>query len=157
MANIIEVTITATGPQGEDGADGVGVPAGGTAGQILSKIDGTDYNTQWATIIESGANANGNWVRYADGSQICWAYATASYVSAARLEITPTFPVSFISKPVAVATRDSGLLDARIFRSVISSFSGNTSVLVRLFATGTDTFISGDTVSVHYIATGRWK
>lgn len=28
---------------------GQGVPAGGTAGQILSKIDGTDYNTQWVT------------------------------------------------------------------------------------------------------------
>ena len=26
---------------------GQGVPAGGTAGQILSKVDGTDYNTEW--------------------------------------------------------------------------------------------------------------
>lgn len=39
----------ATGLTGEDGADGVGVPSGGTAGQRLEKIDGTDYNTQWAT------------------------------------------------------------------------------------------------------------
>ena len=35
------------GATGADGADGVGVPTGGTAGQILAKIDGTDYNTEW--------------------------------------------------------------------------------------------------------------
>lgn len=29
------------------GIPGPGVPVGGTAGQVLSKIDGTNYNTQW--------------------------------------------------------------------------------------------------------------
>ena len=37
------------------GAPGEGVPAGGTAGQVLRKIDGADYNTEWAT---PGAAAN---------------------------------------------------------------------------------------------------
>ena len=37
----------ATGATGADGANGQGVPTGGTAGQILAKVDGTDYNTQW--------------------------------------------------------------------------------------------------------------
>ena len=31
------------------GTPGVGVPAGGTAGQVLTKVDGTDYNTVFAT------------------------------------------------------------------------------------------------------------
>lgn len=35
------------GPAGSTGAAGVGVPAGGSTGQVLAKIDGTDYNTQW--------------------------------------------------------------------------------------------------------------
>lgn len=35
------------GTDGLDGTNGVGVPTGGTAGQVLSKIDGTDYNTEW--------------------------------------------------------------------------------------------------------------
>ncbi len=39
-----------TGPQGPAGAAGQGVPAGGTAGQFLTKIDGTNYNTDWTTI-----------------------------------------------------------------------------------------------------------
>jgi len=34
--------------QGLPGTPGVGVPTGGTTGQVLSKIDGTDYNTQWS-------------------------------------------------------------------------------------------------------------
>lgn len=36
-----------TGPAGPAGADGIGVPPGGDAGDILAKIDGTDYNTEW--------------------------------------------------------------------------------------------------------------
>lgn len=40
----------ATGASGADGSNGQGVPAGGTTGQVLEKIDGTDYNTQWATV-----------------------------------------------------------------------------------------------------------
>lgn len=41
----------ATGPQGPAGP---GVPTGGTAGQVLSKIDGTDYNTEWITPSGGG-------------------------------------------------------------------------------------------------------
>jgi hypothetical protein len=36
-----------TGPAGPTGATGPGVMAGGTANQVLSKIDATDFNTQW--------------------------------------------------------------------------------------------------------------
>lgn len=40
-------TILTAGQPGPTGATGPGVPAGGTAGQFLTKINGTDYNTQW--------------------------------------------------------------------------------------------------------------
>lgn len=47
------------GEQGDPGAQGPageGVPTGGTAGQVLTKVDGTNYNTQWSTLtIPSGA------------------------------------------------------------------------------------------------------
>ena len=35
------------GDPGAQGPAGEGVPTGGTAGQILAKVDATDYNTQW--------------------------------------------------------------------------------------------------------------
>jgi len=44
------------GLQGQAGTDGVGVPAGGTAGQVLSKIDGSDYNTQWTDSAGGGSS-----------------------------------------------------------------------------------------------------
>ena len=40
------VTVAATGPAGPAG---VGVPAGGTSGQVLAKASGTDYDTTWTT------------------------------------------------------------------------------------------------------------
>ena len=35
---------------GVDGDPGVGVPAGGTAGQVLSKASDTSYDTEWTTL-----------------------------------------------------------------------------------------------------------
>lgn len=48
-------TVTSlVGTPGAPGANGQGVPTGGTAGQVLTKVDGTDYNTAWgnATVAD---------------------------------------------------------------------------------------------------------
>ena len=42
--------------KGAAGTNGQGVPTGGTAGQVLTKVDGTDYNTQWSTPQSGGGN-----------------------------------------------------------------------------------------------------
>jgi hypothetical protein len=44
-----EIMVVVEGEKGERGEAGIGIPQGGSAGQVLSKIDGTDYNTQWVT------------------------------------------------------------------------------------------------------------
>lgn len=58
VSGIVPGTLTGSvgvpGPAGSPGAPGVGVPAGGTAGQYLQKIDGVDYNTDWVTLNLSG-------------------------------------------------------------------------------------------------------
>ena len=47
------------GPQGPTGATGEGVPVGGAADEVLTKIDGTDYNTEWrVTGIGTGNLVN---------------------------------------------------------------------------------------------------
>lgn len=48
------------GKDGKDGTDGEGVPRGGTVGQALVKIDGTDFNTQWAD--QSGGGVSSEYV-----------------------------------------------------------------------------------------------
>ena len=46
-----------TGSTGATGANGQGVPAGGTTGQVLAKIDGTNYNTQWIATPATGVTS----------------------------------------------------------------------------------------------------
>lgn len=46
-----------SGEKGAQGASGPGVPVGGTAGQLLAKTDGTDYNAQWKTLTAAGVGA----------------------------------------------------------------------------------------------------
>ncbi len=43
------------GPAGAPGANGQGVPTGGTTGQVLAKVNATDYNTQWVTPSAGGS------------------------------------------------------------------------------------------------------
>ena len=48
---MIPGTLTGSvGVPGPQGPAGPGVPVGGTAGQYLQKIDGTNYNTDWVTL-----------------------------------------------------------------------------------------------------------
>lgn len=47
------------GEKGEKGDPGEGVPAGGSAGQLLSKKSGADFDTQWVDPPESGGGTEG--------------------------------------------------------------------------------------------------
>lgn len=46
------------GPQGNPGVNGIGVPAGGLTGQILQKVSGDDYDTEWVTPSGGGGGLN---------------------------------------------------------------------------------------------------
>ena len=43
------------GDKGDTGDAGQGVPTGGSTGQVLAKIDGTDYNTEW--VAQTGGTS----------------------------------------------------------------------------------------------------
>ena len=55
------------GAAGADGAQGQGVPTGGTVGQVLAKIDSTDYNTEWVNQTSGGPT---NEITNTDGNNI---------------------------------------------------------------------------------------
>jgi len=48
-----------TGTAGTNGTNGQGVPTGGAAGQVLSKVSATDFNIAWTTPASGGGTANG--------------------------------------------------------------------------------------------------
>lgn len=59
-AGLVSIPYTGpAGPIGSTGPAGQGVPTGGTTEQILSKIDGTDYNTHWVAKPSGGASGLG--------------------------------------------------------------------------------------------------
>jgi|GEM_PF-6986320 len=57
---VVEPVVTVTGPAGDkgtDGNDGLGVPAGGAAGQFLSKKTATDNDTEWTKTLAGADEA----------------------------------------------------------------------------------------------------
>lgn len=46
------------GAGSSEGGGGGGVPVGGTAGQVLAKIDATNFNTEWVTLVGGGVEVN---------------------------------------------------------------------------------------------------
>lgn len=62
LETILSEIETTPGPKGETGETGAtgpagpGVPTGGTARQVLTKKSGTDYDTQWTTLITIGTS-----------------------------------------------------------------------------------------------------
>ena len=66
------------GTQGPKGDIGLGVPEGGTVGQVLVKNSDTNYDTAWSTIIEIGSNSNGFYEKYSNGILKCYKYVTVN-------------------------------------------------------------------------------
>lgn len=54
----VNTDVKAEGEDGEPGTPGVGVPSGGTTGQVLKKASGTDYDTEWADESGGGGTSD---------------------------------------------------------------------------------------------------
>lgn len=73
--NIVDiVNVITQGPQGIQGATGPGVPAGGTAAQILAKASPDDYDTEWINIpppveYDAGNSGTAKTIDWNNGAQ----------------------------------------------------------------------------------------
>jgi hypothetical protein len=94
-------------------------------------------------IIESGSNANGEFVKYADGTMIC------TILLSPATSTTWTFPIAFSSAPNVQATNAVGNLP----RGCTVSVSSATSVVVYRWVVSTG---STSGTGAYAIATGRW-
>lgn len=93
-----------------------GVPTGGTAGQYLNKIDATNYNTQWSTLV--------------------LASLTDVTASAAQVNVLAT---GFYDATSSVQTQLSLKLDKTLTQNYL--FIGNISNVAVPFATGPNGYI----------------
>jgi len=84
----------ADGADGADGTDGVGVPAGGTEGQVLKKVDGTDYNTTWgeaSTVAALNDLTDVNTTGVTDGQVIAYDATAGEWQPADQASAAGTF------------------------------------------------------------------
>lgn len=62
----VDIGAVTPGPTGPQGIPGVGVPSGGTTGQVLQKASNSDYQTEWADPA-SGGDPPGTMLPLMDG------------------------------------------------------------------------------------------
>lgn len=123
----------------------------------------TDMYLGSSKIIDSGSNANGEWVRYADGTMICThAIVTSgacSLIDNFRFssEITWTYPVAFISKPKPMAVSEKNTAYAG---NVISCTPTGTSMVnttsFKFYIMLTNLATTHDNTT-YLTAIGKWK
>jgi hypothetical protein len=95
-------------------------------------------------VIETASNANGQYTRYADGTQECWRTLTA----ATGAGVAWTFPAAFIAAPVVGGTAVATV------QSVVMLDAAPSATAATLSARGTNDARRADVM--HLRATGRW-
>lgn len=130
-------------------------------GPIYRKSGNGNSMTGWIQIapeVEQGGNSNGKWVRFSDGTQICWLTSfTVPYDINTRLSGTWNFPNNFSDSPAVLVTRDKYHGSGTLVGSSAGTGSGSSSAQIRLFAVNDTYFSSSDSAQVRLIAIGRWK
>lgn len=114
------------GEPGQDGAPGVGVPAGGSTGQVLAKASSDDFDTEWVNQSGGGTGdlppvgSEGDVLTTVSG---VWQAAPSQGGSPARqttvLEgATGDLTVSLAPTAQLVAVESAGAVRVRLYRSV---------------------------------------
>lgn len=110
------------------------------------------------TIVEQGSNNDGTYIKYENGTMICYGKKTQTLAITSQSgqvyynSIIFTFPEEFIEAPVAVPalTQTGGIL----FTSLGNNFPIATQVQVRVLSMVSN---ASANVTASYIAIGKWK
>lgn len=126
-------------------------------GNILGSVSQSG-GVPTGALIEGGSNANGRYLRLADGTQICWAspgtqmvattVATGGGFQAATVN-TYTYPSAFVGLPTVVASASF----SSVARGWVSLADQPGASSVSLIA---HSFTSGALIVPYYVALGRW-
>lgn len=130
------------GANGSDGADGEGVPIGGTAGQVLAKIDSTDYNTEW--VDQSGNTTILNNERTVTGT-------TDTITTADEGGI-----IFYTSNSAVTVSIDSGL-SSRAFITVVQNGDGTVTIDEINRIGGNETWAKGFSIYLYKREDNDWQ
>ena len=117
---------------------------------------GTVSQAGSSAVIERGTNANGEYIRYADGTQICWTSGGYAWATGPGTVNTLTFPIAFSANPATVTSPVcSDAADASVNATTISSIVGvadpKSQVLIVIQNPGTRGSVGSKNVHL-----GRW-
>ena len=116
------------------------------------------YYVNGAPIVDSGSSSNGNWIRFLDGTMICFNEISATVAATTPIGTiyygyapTISFPQPFISNPVVTTGLEDNDFISVAFYGLNESGTGQ----YRLYVYSARSL--NKTVSYYYIAIGRWK
>lgn len=146
------------------GANGEMLVATGAGGSALRAIVGAVAQSSGiptGSLFNTGSNANGSWLRTADGTQICWHTLTLTYFSAAVLTGSWSFPVDFATPLPSVTatvgdTTGAAPLENELAGMRVSALSGTVASVRLPRITGLTNFAPGNTAPAYLTAIGRW-
>lgn len=144
----------------EDAIDEINVPSPETT---YTESDTKTYSCNYvndavAGVVESGSNTNGNYVKFLDGTMVCYGSFTKQNVAivnswgnvyGADLTDPLTFPQTFYSAPIATVFNVAG--NSFWVHRVQTSEEKITTLSISRPNSYTSTFTFG------YVAIGRWK
>jgi hypothetical protein len=96
-----------------------------------------------AGIIRKGSNTYGQYRRFSDGTQFCWAQS----VAIASVATVVTYPAGFIAATRPIVALDSSAAELTTIGTINASTTG--------FSVNLGTY--GSTRTIQYFAIGRWK
>lgn len=105
-----------------------------------------------------GSNTNGEWVRFPDGTQICWGTNTAIFRDAWQTHRYQAYPVAFKDVPSVTATVSNGG-GTGLIATVDSGQTSATSarIMITIKTKEEETFTRTTTHNYMWQAIGRWK
>jgi len=124
-----------------------------------------DAGVPSGAAMQGGGTADGRWIRFADGTQICMATLTLVPDGADRLSADWSFPIPFadgsdVGVSASLASEDGFApppQDLGWFGARRGDGPGHLGASVRLYRRGGATdFAATDTGTAHVTATGRW-
>ncbi|WCH24340.1 hypothetical protein [Aeromonas salmonicida] len=113
-------------------------------------------------IIERGSNANGEYIKFADGTLVCIASISLTYFQTNILQKNWVLPHPHATGVIVILSgpqlTDLGKVRVNRGASPSSGYTGPvTTATIRIFATGTDVFQADDTATLcGALAIGRW-
>lgn len=130
----------------------------GTYSTSQSQAYSCDYVN---TIVESGSNQYGTWIKYIDGTMICCGkqqHTSARNTSWGSLYVTSkitgaSYPMTFTSIKSVALTPEVNSNSVWL----ITSDEGTTSKLPNFYLTSATSTSSSSTYYINYIAIGTWK